>query len=150
MKTIATCVAALVCLSACAKAKPDVELPAKNLAGYTIIPPPGAKLTAKNDDRAELEAPDLKIQIDKPKLAADRSTIATMKEASEKKPTFKGWIIDEPHTLVGENPEGTFGIMSLIEFGDTNLVCSGRLQGPSASRERAKELYTICRSIKPR
>src|SRR5688500_11864941 len=96
----------LSCLCACAKPTPDVELPAKNLAAFTIIPPAGAKLTAKNDDRAELDLADIHIQIDKPKANADRSTVAAMKAASEKKSSFKGWIIDEPHTLLGENPEG--------------------------------------------
>jgi hypothetical protein len=148
MKILA--LAALLSLSlACAKPKPDVELPAKNLSAFTIVPPAGAKLTAKNDDRAELESGDIHVQIDKPK-AADRGTIAAMKAASEKKPTFKGWIVDEPHTLVGENPEGRFGIMSIVEIGDANIVCSGRLEGAGATKERAKELYTICRSIKPK
>lgn len=138
----------LLCVVACAKPKNDVELPAKNLSAFTIVPPAGAKLTAKNDDRAELEADDIKLQLDKPKVKADSSTIAMMKTAGEKRPTFKGWIVDEPHTILGEDPAGRFGIMSLVQVGEHEVMCSGRMEGPKATRERAKELYTICRSIK--
>lgn len=127
---------------------PATDLPAKDLAGFTIGLPTGGKLDKSGDDKASLDTADYKLML---KKADPKETIAELKPMMQKIPGFKGITIDQPDGLVIEAEEKgapQFLITRNVKVGDVTIACENALTKPPKDKAKAQEAWDVCGTIK--